>query len=49
MRMGKPIQRFWRDAHAGPAHAIHVPGAVFHAAALSRLGIDPPGPLRAMI
>lgn len=49
LRMDKPPQRFWRDAHAGQHHAIHVPGTVFHASTLSRLGVDPQGPLRAMI
>ena len=33
----------------GLAHAIHVPGTAFHASALSSLGVDPQGPLRAMI
>ncbi|MFE7357626.1 acyl-CoA dehydrogenase family protein [Streptomyces sp. NPDC057543] len=50
MRMDNPIQRFWRDAHTGLAHAIHVPGSVFHAAALTQLDIEPPnGPMRSMI
>ncbi|GAT69950.1 hydroxylase [Planomonospora sphaerica] len=50
MRADNPVQRFWRDAHMGLAHAIHVPGAVFHAAALTDLGVEPPpGPLRSMI
>ena len=49
LRMDKPLQRYWRDAHAGLNHAIHVPGTVYHASALSSLGIDPQGPLRAMI
>ena len=49
LRMDKPLQRYWRDAHAGLAHAIHVPGTVYHASALSSLGIEPQGPLRAMI
>jgi 3-hydroxy-9,10-secoandrosta-1,3,5(10)-triene-9,17-dione monooxygenase len=49
LRMDKPLQRYWRDAHAGLAHAIHAPGTTFHASALSSLGIDPVGPLRAMI
>lgn len=48
-RMDKPLQRFWRDVHVGQAHAIHVPGTVYHASALSSLGVDPQGPLRAMI
>jgi alkylation response protein AidB-like acyl-CoA dehydrogenase len=49
LRMDKPLQRYWRDAHAGLAHAIHVPGTTFHASALSSLGVDPEGPLAAMI
>ncbi|MUM18110.1 hydroxylase [Mycobacterium sp. CBMA271] len=49
MRMDKPLQRYWRDAHTGLAHAIHVPSTVFHASALSSLGIEPQGPLRSMI
>ena len=44
-----PLQRYWRDVHVGQAHAIHVPGTVYHASALSSLGVDPQGPLRAMI
>lgn len=50
MRRTNPIQRFWRDAHVGLAHAIHVQGPTFHAAALTDLGLTPPpGPLRSMI
>lgn len=49
LRMDKPLQRYWRDAHTGLNHAIHVPSTVYHASALSSLGIDPEGPLRAMI
>lgn len=49
LRMDKPLQRFWRDAHAGLNHAIHVPSTVYHASALSSLGIDPPEQLRSMI
>ncbi|WP_135452182.1 acyl-CoA dehydrogenase family protein [Mycobacterium sp. DL99] len=48
-RMDKPLQRYWRDVHVGQAHAIHVPGTVYHASALSSLGVDPQDPLRAMI
>jgi len=47
--MDKPLQRFWRDAHVGLSHAIHVPSTVYHAAALSSMGIEPADPLRAMI
>ena len=49
MRMDKPLQRYWRDVHTGQAHAIHVPGTVYHASALSSFGVDPQGALRAMI
>ncbi|MFJ9681790.1 acyl-CoA dehydrogenase family protein [Streptomyces sp. NPDC101194] len=50
MRLDHPIQRFWRDVHTGLAHAIHVPGQVFHAAALTEIGVEPPqGPMRSMI
>ncbi|TSE02195.1 hydroxylase [Skermania sp. ID1734] len=49
LRMDKPLQRFWRDAHAGLNHAIHVPSTVYHASALSSLGIEPAQPLRSMI
>lgn len=48
-RMDRPLQRYWRDVHVGQAHAIHVPGTIYHASALSSLGVDPQGPLRAMI
>jgi alkylation response protein AidB-like acyl-CoA dehydrogenase len=50
LRMDHPLQRFWRDGHMGLAHAIHVPGAVFHVSTLGQLEIEPPpGPMRAMI
>ncbi|MEO3826285.1 acyl-CoA dehydrogenase family protein [Actinomadura sp. B10D3] len=50
MRLDNPIQRFWRDAHVGLAHAIHVPGSVYHVSALTDLDIEPPqGPMRSMI
>lgn len=50
LRNDNPMQRFWRDGHMGLAHAIHVPGAVFHASALGHLEIvPPPGPLHTMI
>ncbi len=50
MRMDNPLQRFWRDAHMGLVHAIHVPGSINHVSALSQLGLEPPpGPMRSMI
>lgn len=44
-----PMQRFFRDAHAGLAHAIHVPGSIFHASSLTQLGGEPQGMMRSMI
>ncbi|EGD53396.1 acyl-CoA dehydrogenase family protein [Gordonia neofelifaecis] len=49
LRMDKPLQRFWRDAHAGLNHAIHVPSTPWHASALTSMGFDAPDQLRAMI
>jgi len=50
LRMDNPLQRFWRDAHMGLAHAIHVPGTVNHVSALGQIGVEPPpGPMRSMI
>lgn len=49
LRADTPLQRYWRDAHAGLNHVTHVPGTTFHASALCELGIEPGGPLRAMI
>ncbi|MED5800633.1 acyl-CoA dehydrogenase family protein [Gordonia sp. Z-3] len=49
LRMDKPLQRFWRDAHAGLNHAIHVPSTVYHASALTSLGLEPPEALQKMI
>ena len=34
------MQRFWRDAHVGLQHAIHVPGDIYHASALVEMGVD---------
>ncbi len=47
--LNTPMQRFWRDAHVGLTHAIHVPGLIYHSAALTQLGGDPQGAYRAMI
>ena len=49
LQLKTPMQRFWRDAHAGLAHAIHVPGSIFHASALTQMGGEPQGPHRSMI
>lgn len=45
-RRTNPIQRFWRDAHVGLNHFIHVPGPTYHANALTQYGLEPPEPLR---
>lgn len=49
LRLSNPIQRFWRDAHMGLAHAIHVPGPNYHAAVLTELGMEPPANLTGMV
>lgn len=50
LRMDNPVQRLWRDGHIGLAHAIHVPGSVFRASALTDLDVEPPpGPMLSMI
>ncbi len=49
LQLNTPLQRFWRDAHAGLSHAIHVPGSIFHSSALTQLGGEPQGIHRAMI
>ncbi|WP_214400841.1 acyl-CoA dehydrogenase family protein [Pseudonocardia lacus] len=41
LRLDKPMQRFWRDSHAGLHHAIHVPGPAYHLAALVGMGVEP--------
>jgi alkylation response protein AidB-like acyl-CoA dehydrogenase len=49
LRLDNPIQRFWRDAHAGLNHAIHTTGTAYHAAALSSMDVEVPGHLRFLI
>ncbi len=49
MRKSNPLQRFWRDGHMGLSHAIHVPGSIFHASALTQLGVEPPASMTSMI
>lgn len=45
IREDKPLQRLWRDAHAGLNHAVNIPGEVYQTAALSLMGFDPQGAL----
>ncbi|GII64324.1 hydroxylase [Sphaerisporangium krabiense] len=49
VRRGNPLQRFWRDAHVGLQHAIHIPGTTYHATAQVQMGLEPQGALRMMI
>jgi 3-hydroxy-9,10-secoandrosta-1,3,5(10)-triene-9,17-dione monooxygenase len=49
VRRQNVMQRFWRDAHVGLQHAIHIPGAIYHSNALTMMGIEPQGQLRALI
>jgi 3-hydroxy-9,10-secoandrosta-1,3,5(10)-triene-9,17-dione monooxygenase len=49
VRKANPMQRFWRDAHVGLQHAIHVPGDIYHSAALFEMGLAPSGNLRPLI
>ena len=41
LRMDNPMQRFWRDSHAGLNHAINVYGAVYQAYTKIEMGLDP--------
>ncbi len=41
-RRTNPIQRFWRDAHVGLNHFIHVPGSTYHANAVLQYGAELP-------
>jgi 3-hydroxy-9,10-secoandrosta-1,3,5(10)-triene-9,17-dione monooxygenase len=49
IRRANPLQRFWRDAHAGLQHMIHVPGVAYHANALAQMGLDLPAPMRILV
>jgi 3-hydroxy-9,10-secoandrosta-1,3,5(10)-triene-9,17-dione monooxygenase len=46
IRLDNPIQRLWRDAHAGLAHVINVPDKSFHSYTYVAMGLEP---LEAMI
>jgi 3-hydroxy-9,10-secoandrosta-1,3,5(10)-triene-9,17-dione monooxygenase len=49
IRRNNPLQRFWRDAHAGLTHMIHVPGVAYHSNALTQLGLELPPPMRILV
>lgn len=40
IRLDKPIQRFWRDIHAGLNHAVHIPGPVYQAYTGVCMGVE---------
>lgn len=42
IRADKPMQRLWRDAHAGLNHAVNIPGPAYQLAAQTLMGIEPP-------
>jgi 3-hydroxy-9,10-secoandrosta-1,3,5(10)-triene-9,17-dione monooxygenase len=41
LRKDNPMQRFWRDAHAGLHHAIHIPSSIYQTGALVEMGVEP--------
>ncbi|MDL9938096.1 hydroxylase [Gordonia sp. ABSL1-1] len=46
IRKSSPLQRYWRDAHVGLQHMIHVDGVAYHSNALHKMGLEtPPGML----
>jgi 3-hydroxy-9,10-secoandrosta-1,3,5(10)-triene-9,17-dione monooxygenase len=49
LRMDKPLQRFWRDGHAGLNHAVNVTGPIYNAYAAATMGLEPTGMLRLTI
>ncbi|MER7692000.1 hydroxylase [Streptomyces sp. NPDC097610] len=49
IRRDNPLQRYWRDAHVGLSHMIHVPGVAYHANSLAQMGVDLPPQLRVML
>jgi 3-hydroxy-9,10-secoandrosta-1,3,5(10)-triene-9,17-dione monooxygenase len=49
IRRSNPLQRYWRDAHVGLQHMIHVPGSAYHANALAQMGLELPEPMRVLI
>jgi alkylation response protein AidB-like acyl-CoA dehydrogenase len=48
IRWNNPLQRYWRDAHAGLQHMIHVSGTAYHANALATMGLELPDAMRVM-
>jgi 3-hydroxy-9,10-secoandrosta-1,3,5(10)-triene-9,17-dione monooxygenase len=42
LKMGTPIQRFWRDAHAGRVHAINDPERALSMFGRGEFGLEVP-------
>lgn len=42
VRADKPLQRLWRDAHAGLHHGINTPQPIYQAASAVAFGLEPP-------
>lgn len=40
IRLDKPVQRFWRDIHAGLNHAVHIAGPVYQAYTGVTMGVE---------
>jgi alkylation response protein AidB-like acyl-CoA dehydrogenase len=40
IRLDKPVQRFWRDIHAGLNHAVHISGPVYQAFTGVTMGVE---------
>lgn len=40
IRLDKPVQRFWRDIHAGLNHAVHISGPVYQAWTGVSMGVE---------
>ena len=49
LRKDNPMQRFWRDSHAGLHHAIHTPGSIYQTSALIGMGVEPTPAQRLLI
>jgi 3-hydroxy-9,10-secoandrosta-1,3,5(10)-triene-9,17-dione monooxygenase len=49
IRRNNPLQRYWRDAHAGLQHMIHVPGSTYHGNALAQMGLELPPQMRILV
>lgn len=49
IRKASPMQRYWRDAHVGLQHMIHVDGIAYHSNGLHMMGLDTPPNMLVML